>query len=301
MKQGSISFDEWRRRHVDRVEHALDRLMPLPDVVPERLHQAMRYSVMGGGKRVRAGLVYACASASGQLDRTSDSTLDMAACAVELIHAYSLIHDDLPCMDNDVLRRGKPTVHVAFDEACALLAGDAMQPLAFKWLTEMDIEPSRMAQAVHTLAVASGSQGMAGGQAIDLDSVGQQLSLEKLELMHTLKTGALLAASVSLGAIVADAPPHQRVCLDQYGQAMGLAFQVVDDILDVTEDATQLGKTSGKDAANNKPTYVSLLGLADARALADDLHVKALAALEPLGQDADLLRSMADYILLRKN
>ena len=301
MMAGLEGFDAWLRSHVDRVEAALEEAMPRPDAVPERLHQAMRYSVLGGGKRVRAALVYAAARACGSAGDQNQTALDQAACSVELIHAYSLIHDDLPCMDDDVLRRGKPTVHVAFDEASALLAGDAMQPLAFKWLTDMKIDPARVVQAVRTLAIASGSHGMAGGQAIDLDSVGKTLSRERLELMHTLKTGALLAASVSLGAIVANAHAQQWVCLNDYGRMMGLAFQVVDDILDVTADSAQLGKTPGKDAAANKPTYVSLLGLNEARQLADALHGQALSALAPLGDDAKLLINMADYILLRKN
>jgi len=301
MMSGLAEFDVWLRSHVNRVEVALDKAMPGSDVVPERLHQAMRYSVMGGGKRVRAALVYASASACGSAAQHNQAALDHAACAVELIHAYSLIHDDLPCMDDDVLRRGKPTVHIAFDEATALLAGDSMQPLAFRWLTDMALDPKLVVEAVNTLAVASGSHGMAGGQAIDLDSVGKKLSRERLELMHTLKTGALLAASVSLGAIVANAQAQHWACLDHYGRVMGLAFQVVDDILDVIADSSQLGKTSGKDAAANKPTYVSLLGLAEARNLADSLHGEAISALAPLGDDAKLLRSMADYILLRKN
>jgi farnesyl diphosphate synthase len=295
-------FDRWLTSCVADVEQSLDRLMPNPETVPVRLHQAMRYSVMGGGKRVRAALVYAAALACGQplTDRADTSrSLELAACAVELIHAYSLIHDDLPCMDDDVLRRGKPTVHVQFDEACALLAGDAMQPLAFEWLTRMNVEPTVIVQAVSTLALASGSQGMAGGQAIDLDSVGIQISRERLQTMHQLKTGALLAASVRLGGLVAKASNEKLQALSLYSDAMGLAFQVVDDILDVTADSVQLGKTPGKDAAANKPTYVSLLGLDQARNFAKQLHRQSIDALLPLGQDGQWLAGMADFILLR--
>ena len=301
MRAGRAQFNDWLTNQVHHVEKTLEQLMPSVDVVPERLHEAMRYSVMGGGKRVRALLVYAAARACGLGPDLFCNALDRAACAVELIHAYSLIHDDLPCMDNDILRRGKPTVHVQYDEACALLAGDAMQPLAFMWLTEMDLEPTAIVQAVRILALASGCQGMAGGQAIDLDSVGLQLGRERLELMHTLKTGALLGASVALGGVVAGANALQTACLDGYSKAMGLAFQVVDDILDVTADSVQLGKTPGKDAAANKPTYVGLMGLEQAESFALDLHRRALESLAPLGDSAILLQGMADYIVLRKN
>jgi farnesyl diphosphate synthase len=295
-------FDLWLRSGVAHVEKTLDRLLPGDQAVPFRLHEAMRYSVMGGGKRVRAALVYAAARAvepNCQAHLVTSEALDFAACAVELIHAYSLIHDDLPCMDDDVLRRGKPTVHVQFDEACALLAGDAMQPLAFEWLARMQIEPSLVVAAVSTLAQASGSQGMAGGQAIDLDSVGLQIGRDRLEQMHQLKTGALLGASVRLGGLVAGAASAQLVILRQYSEAMGLAFQVVDDILDVTADSAALGKTPGKDAAANKPTYVSVLGLEAAQIFAKNLHRQALDSLKPLGQRGQWLAGMADFILLR--
>jgi farnesyl diphosphate synthase len=224
---------------------------------------------------------------------------DLAAAAVELVHAYSLVHDDLPCMDDDVLRRGRPTVHVQFDEATALLAGDALQPLAFDLLAQMPIAPELIVRAVRDLARAAGSLGMAGGQAIDLESVGKALTQEALQQMHLLKTGALLEASVSLGGLAGGANAQQRQALDAYAAAMGLAFQVIDDVLDVTADSAQLGKTPGKDAAANKPTYVTLMGLEQARALAGTLHQQALAALNPLGADAAQLAGLADFIVLR--
>ncbi|MEI8401193.1 MAG: polyprenyl synthetase family protein, partial [Alcaligenaceae bacterium] len=263
-----------------------------------------RYSVLGGGKRVRAALVFAAAQACGpavSVRRDARLTLaqDLAAAAVELVHAYSLVHDDLPCMDDDVLRRGRPTVHVQFDEATALLAGDALQPLAFDLLAQMPIAPELIVQAIRELARAAGSLGMAGGQAIDLESVGKALTQRAMQQMHTLKTGALLEASVSLGGLAGGASAPQRQALDAYSAAMGLAFQVIDDVLDVTADSSQLGKTPGKDAAANKPTYVTLMGLAQARAFAGQLHQRALAALNPFGDSADLLAGLADFIVLR--
>jgi farnesyl diphosphate synthase len=264
----------------------------------------MRYSVLGGGKRVRAALVFAAARACGPV-LTSQQEVeralaqDLAAAAVELVHAYSLVHDDLPCMDDDVLRRGRPTVHVQFDEATALLAGDALQPLAFDLLAQMPIQPELIVQAIRDLARAAGSLGMAGGQAIDLESVGKALTQQALQQMHLLKTGALLEASVSLGGLAGGANAQQRQALDAYAAAMGLAFQVIDDVLDVTADSAQLGKTPGKDAAANKPTYVTLMGLAQARAFAGTLHQQALAALNPLGGAAAQLAGLADFIVLR--
>jgi farnesyl diphosphate synthase len=219
--------------------------------------------------------------------------------AIECIHVYSLIHDDLPCMDDDTLRRGRPTTHVQFDEATAMLAGDALQPLAFELVASMPIAPALIVQATQSLARAAGSRGMAGGQAIDLFSVGRALSRDELQTMHGMKTGAMLACSVALGGIVAGASSASRQALDAYAQAMGLAFQVVDDILDVTADSASLGKTPGKDAAENKPTYVSLLGLDAARAFAEELRVTALAALAPLGDAGGRLAQLADFIVLR--
>ena len=301
MTQSALKFEDWLAARVARVEQVLDEQMPDGDEEPTVLHQAMRYAVLGGGKRVRAALVYAAgqAASAGAPSSVIEASLDRAACAVELVHAYSLVHDDLPCMDDDVLRRGRPTTHVQFDEATAMLAGDALQPLAFELLAEMPIAPALVVQAVHILTRASGSQGMAGGQAIDLASVGRPLSREALETMHSMKTGAMLEASVALGGIVAGASSNVRSALDAYAQSMGLAFQVVDDILDVTADTTALGKTAGKDAAENKPTYVSLMGLSQAREFADTLRVAALAAIEPLGPQAARLAQLADFIVIR--
>ncbi len=262
-------FPAWSSAQLARVERALSDWVPLH--APAGLGEAMRYAVLDGGKRLRPLLVLAAAEAA---DGHDEAAL-RAACAVELIHAYSLVHDDMPCMDNDVLRRGKPTVHVQFGQAQALLAGDALQALAFELLTpDADtVPPAMQADLCRALAQAAGAQGMAGGQAIDLASVGKPLTEPELRAMHVLKTGALLQGSVRMGAACAARalPQGARQALDDYGAALGLAFQVVDDILDVTADSTQLGKTAGKDAAADKPTYVSLLGLAPSRALADEL------------------------------
>ena len=294
MSGSVVDFSVWLSERAQHVEQVLARVLPHEDAVPARLHRAMRYSVLGGGKRVRAALVFAAAHAcrpvlSTQPDAEHASAQDLAAAAVELVHAYSLVHDDLPCMDDDVLRRGRPTVHVQFDEATALLAGDALQPLAFDLLAQMPIAPPLIVQAIRDLAQAAGSLGMAGGQAIDLESVGKALTQQALQQMHVLKTGALLAASVSLGGLAGGANAQQRMALDAYSAAMGLAFQVIDDVLDVTADSSQLGKTPGKDAAANKPTYVTLMGLEQARAFAGELHQRALTALNPLGDSAVLL------------
>lgn len=303
-------FSDWLSERAAHIQHVLDREMPRPEVVPTRLHQAMRYAVLGGGKRVRAALVYAagmsCAKRSADravdqagLEHALARALDCAAVAVELVHAYSLVHDDLPCMDDDVLRRGQPTVHIQYDEATALLAGDALQPLAFDFLAQMPIAPERIVQATQALAQASGSLGMAGGQAIDLASVGVNLSQEELQHMHRLKTGALLSVSVMLGGLAGGANALEQQALMRYASAMGLAFQVVDDVLDVTADTSTLGKTAGKDAAANKPTYVTLLGLAPAQALAKELHREAIDAIAPLGQSGRYLVGLADFIVLR--
>ena len=274
----------WSAVRLNDVERALERWVTadapagLDHGAPAELVQAMRYAVLDGGKRLRPMLVLAaCEAVQG------DAAAAMrAACAAELIHAYSLVHDDMPCMDNDVLRRGKPTVHVQFGEATALLAGDALQALAFELLTPDDaLVPAAMQAAwCRLLARAAGSAGMAGGQAIDLASVGCVLSEKQLRDMHELKTGALLQGSVMMGAACGHPPPGQTAALMQYGAAVGLAFQVVDDILDVTADSATLGKTAGKDAACDKPTYVSILGLDRSRLYAKELLVQALAALD---------------------
>ena len=282
----------WMTAIQARVESALARSLPAGDVAPVRLHQAMRYATLEGGKRVRPLLVYAAGEISGGDPRR----LDAAACAVEMIHAYSLVHDDLPCMDNDVLRRGKPTVHVEYDEATAMLVGDALQALAFQLLAEPAEAAARSLEMVRTLAVAAGSRGMAGGQAIDLEATGKSLTQAELEFMHVRKTGALISASVKMGALCGGPCPPE---LEQYGHRIGLAFQVVDDILDTEASTATLGKTAGKDAQQGKATYVSAMGVARARALAEELRAGALAALEPFGDRALRLRQLADFIVLR--
>ena len=267
---------------------------------PKRLHDAMRYAVLGGGKRVRPLLVIAAGEAMG-----ADAALvEKAAVAVELIHAYSLVHDDMPPMDNDILRRGKPTVHVEFDEASALLVGDALQSLAFEVLSQPDLgaDPITQLEMIRILAQGAGSRGMAGGQAVDLESVGRALSLPELEFMHILKTGALIRASVQLGALCGKNQTTAKLsALDHYAKCIGLAFQVVDDVLDAACSTITLGKTAGKDASQNKPTYVSLLGLEPAKALAQSLHQDACKALRPLGGKAARLLQLADYIILRNH
>jgi farnesyl diphosphate synthase len=291
-------FQNWVAAHQQRFEDVLRRLLPAHDVAPQRLHQAMRYSVLEGGKRVRPLLAFA----AGELTGAAQERTDIAAAAVELIHAYSLVHDDMPCMDDDVLRRGKPTCHVEYDEATALLVGDALQSLAFQLLAahRLNEDPARQLDMVRLLAVASGSRGMAGGQAIDLDSVGKQLALAELEQMHIHKTGALIRAAILLGAQCGKADAAQLAALERYAHCVGLAFQVVDDILDSEADTATLGKTAGKDANNDKPTYVTLLGAKEAKQMAADLHRQAHEALIPFGQGAQRLQELADFIVLRK-
>lgn len=291
-------FSVWVAKKQAYIEAALSALLPAPNHAPQRLHDAMRYAVLDGGKRVRPLLAFA----AGELTHADLSHVTRAAAAVECIHAYSLVHDDMPAMDNDVLRRGKPTVHVEFDEATALLAGDALQSLAFDLLSAAPLSgsPQNQVRMLHTLASASGSQGMAGGQAIDLESVGKPLSLPELEFMHILKTGALIRASVSLGALCgASLDEKSAKQLDHYAKCVGLAFQVVDDVLDTEASTATLGKTAGKDAADNKPTYVSLMGLQQAKDLAESLREDALQALSEFGAEADRLRQLADYIVKR--
>lgn len=291
-------FQNWAVRIQQRTETALDYYLPGTDIVPHKLHGAMRYSVMGGGKRVRALLTHAAAGLCGAAPERADA----AACAVELIHAYSLVHDDMPCMDDDDLRRGKPSCHKQYDDATALLVGDALQSLAFQLLAQPGLhqDPARQLHMVHLLAVASGSRGMAGGQAIDLASVGQPLNQSELEFMHIHKTGALIRAAALLGAHCADEVPADMLkAIDHYAQSIGLAFQVVDDILDSEADTATLGKTAGKDADANKPTYVTILGLARARALAQELYDHAVAQLSPYGDKATRLVQLADFIMQR--
>jgi farnesyl diphosphate synthase len=301
----------WIMAYLATFERALERWVTvdapagLDHGAPAALVDAMRYAVLDGGKRLRPLLVMAsCEAVNGNA-----AAALRAACATELIHAYSLVHDDMPCMDNDVLRRGKPTVHVKYGEAQALLAGDALQALAFELLTPDEMTPDGAAIPAHLqaclcrlLAQAAGSAGMAGGQAIDLASVGQQLTERQLGEMHRLKTGALLQGSVMMGAACGKPSAGAVKALADYGAALGLAFQVVDDILDATEDSATLGKTAGKDAQQCKPTYVSLLGLPRSRAFAQELLARALAALQISGlPDTQALRGLAEMVVNRKS
>jgi farnesyl diphosphate synthase len=281
-----------------RTEAALDSRLPPATAAPARLHQAMRYTTLNGGKRLRAALVHAVGESLG----ANPATLDPPACALELIHSYSLIHDDLPAMDDDDLRRGKPTVHRAFDEATAILAGDALQTLAFELLARdpaLAVRAELRLAMIAQLAQAAGSLGMAGGQAIDLGAVGQALTLTQLEDMHARKTGALIRAAVALGALSADADAATRAALDDYARHTGLAFQIVDDILDVEGETATLGKTKGSDQERAKPTYPALLGLGRARVLARECHAAALESLGPLGDNGGLLREIADFVIHR--
>ncbi|GMQ88390.1 MAG: (2E,6E)-farnesyl diphosphate synthase [Gammaproteobacteria bacterium] len=284
-----------------RVEMALQQFLPAETTLPAQLHKAMRYAVLDGGKRIRPLLVYAAGHALG----APDQALDVAACAVECMHAYSLVHDDLPAMDNDDLRRGKPACHKTFGEAEAILTGDALQTLAFTLLAQEPMGPVTAEQRlrmIKRLALASGSRGMAGGQSLDLAAVGKQLDIAELEDMHIHKTGALIRASVLLGTLCTDnASEKQRQALDHYGKYIGLAFQVQDDILDVTGNTEQLGKLAGADRALNKPTYPSLLGLSGARERARELHQAAIDSLACLDRRAAPLRWLSDYIVGRSN
>ena len=293
-------LQEWLQAHADRIEGRLDRMLLQPDGDLSQIYAAMRWAVLGAGKRLRAALVYASASAcTANVDPATEDALDRCAAAVELIHAYSLVHDDLPCMDDDDMRRGKAATHIEFGEAVALLAGDAMQPAAYEWLAGMAVAPGLIVQAVQTLAVATGVQGMAGGQAIDLASAGHHLDEAALERMHSLKTGALLEASVMLGAIVTGASSTHRQALKRYARAVGLAFQLTDDVLDVTADSATLGKTAGKDTVHGKATYVSLLGVDRARAYAWELNQRAQEALQELGPSALYLRALSNLVVQR--
>jgi farnesyl diphosphate synthase len=292
-------FQSWTAAGQGRIEVFLQRVLPAPDIAPQRLHAAMRYAALGAGKRVRPLLAYA----AGEVSQADPERVTVAAAAVELIHCYSLVHDDLPCMDDDVLRRGKPTCHVEFDEATALLVGDALQSLAFQLLGEYRLADDAAVQLemVSLLGAAAGSRGMAGGQAIDLAAVGQNLTVPALECMHIHKTGALIRAAAVLGArcgsgLAEDDLPR----IEAYAKAVGLAFQVVDDVLDADAPSATLGKTAGKDAAQGKPTYVSVMGITEAKALAGRLREEAHAAIAPLGERGARLAQLADFIVLRK-
>lgn len=283
----------------NRVESALDARLPRENILPKKLHEAMRYCVLDGGKRMRPMLAYCTGKTLG----IPPEVLDGPACAVEFIHVYSLIHDDLPAMDDDDLRRGKPTCHVAFDEATAILTGDALQALAFETLAHdptMTADAESRLKMITMLTKASGSQGMVGGQAIDLESVGTKLSLPELENMHIHKTGALIRASVNMATLAKpDIDPTVAAKLDHYAKCIGLSFQVKDDILDEESDTTTLGKTQGKDKNNDKPTYPALLGLSGAKQKAQELHEQAIDSLGIFGKEADLLRDLSLYIIQR--
>ena len=292
-------FQERLQVYQKSVDAALDHWLPKASIQPETLHDAMRYSVLGDGKRIRPVLVYATGEAFG----VDLAELDGPACAVEIIHAYSLIHDDLPSMDDDDLRRGRPTCHKKYDEATAILAGDALQALSFHILAQdekIKVNSEQRLSMINTLAIASGSRGMAGGQAIDLAAVGKSLNIVELENMHIHKTGALIRASAELGALSAkdtDSELFSRV--SEYAKCIGLAFQIKDDILDIESDTETLGKPQGSDMEQNKPTYPELLGLNGAKKAADDLYNKAIDCLDVFDERADTLRAVADYIVNR--
>ena len=296
----SDSTAVWLQRSTERVDQAIlksfdDQMSPASG-----LKTAMHYAATGGGKRVRPLLIYATASLAGkELDQVPG--VDACAVAVELFHTYSLVHDDLPCMDNDDLRRGRPTVHKAFDEASALLVGDALQTMAFQLIAQSALNDAQKVQVITSLSMAGGMAGMAGGQAIDLASVGKQLTKNELEMMHRLKTGALLRTAVQIGAIAVNFNEQEKKSLDVFASALGLAFQVVDDVLDASSDSQTLGKTAGKDAAANKPTFVSLMGLDGAREFARQLHQEALDSLSIWGDNADLLRAIAGKVVTRES
>ncbi len=295
----SADFTIWMNACLAQVEACLDKHLATVDYAPTRLHEAMRYVVLSGGKRIRPLL----SLAAGELSGANQDRAVQAGVAVELIHAYSLVHDDMPCMDDDTLRRGKPTCHIHYGEATALLVGDSLQSLAFQILAQPGLtqNPDKQLEMIEQLAIAAGSRGMAGGQAIDLDSVGKTLSLAELEFMHIHKTGALIRAAVILGACCGDRLNVSQIKqLDHFAKCIGLVFQVVDDILDAEATTDTLGKTAGKDAENNKPTYVSILGVKQARELAKSIHQDACQTLNKLGVDATRLRQVTDFIIERE-
>ena len=296
----SDSTAVWLQRSTERVDQAILKSFDDQVSAASGLKTAMHYAATGGGKRVRPLLIYATASLTGkELDQVPG--VDACAVAVELFHTYSLVHDDLPCMDNDDLRRGRATVHKAFDEASALLVGDALQTMAFQLIAQSALNDAQKVQVITSLSMAGGMAGMAGGQAIDLASVGKQLTQNELELMHRLKTGALLRTAVQIGAIAVNFNEQEKKSLDIFASALGLAFQVVDDVLDASSDSQTLGKTAGKDAAANKPTFVSLMGLDGAREFARQLHQEALDSLGIWGDNAELLRAIASKVVNREN
>jgi farnesyl diphosphate synthase len=296
----SDSTSVWLERSIERVDQAILKSFDELLSAASDLKTAMHYAATGDGKRVRPLLIYATASLTGkELDQVAG--IDACAVAVELFHTYSLVHDDLPCMDNDDLRRGRPTVHKAFDEASALLVGDALQTTAFQLIAQSALNDAQKVQVIASLSMAGGMAGMAGGQAIDLASVGKQLTQHELEQMHRMKTGALLRAAVQIGAIAIHLNEQEKKSLDVFANALGLAFQVVDDVLDASSDSQTLGKTAGKDAAANKPTFVSLMGLKGAREFAGKLHQEALDSLSIWGDNASSLRAIASKVVSRGN
>ena len=292
-----MKTDALLTRWLERTEEQLQDALPDPELAPQRLHQAMRYAALGGGKRMRPMLVYA----TGYLFGADEARLDAAAVAVEFIHAYSLVHDDLPAMDDDALRRGRPTTHIAFDEATAILAGDALQTRAFEILAGGWMPPTLALNCVQTLAGASGAAGMCGGQALDIDATGQQQALDDLKRMHGMKTGALIRAAVRMGALCGEASDAQLAQLDSFADTLGLAFQIRDDILDVEASSEQLGKTAGKDQAQDKSTFPSLLGMDGAKATLAELATAMQAALIPFGQRAAALSALAELTVRRSH
>jgi farnesyl diphosphate synthase len=294
-------LSDWIAARQGRFEHFVEAYLPDEERVPRRLHAAMRYAVLNGGKRVRPLLVYA----AGEFAGATDAALDPIAAAVEFVHAYSLVHDDMPCMDDDVLRRGKPTVHVAFDEATAMLTGDALQAEAFRVLADAPVAAETGMALIRDLAQASGTQGMCGGQAIDLAAVGRSMSAAELETMHRMKTGALLRTSITMGATAGRVSSAEKVALERYAAAVGLAFQIVDDLLDAVATSAELGKTAGKDQRQSKPTYVSVLGTEATRRWSERLRTEAHDALSSLGPEAQSrttrLGQLADLIVQRRS
>lgn len=288
-----ILLEQWRAR----VEAALDAALPAADLAPQRLHQAMRYSVLGGGKRLRPLLVYAAGRCTG----AAVEQLDAPAVAVEMVHAYSLVHDDLPAMDDDSLRRGQPTTHIAFDQATAILAGDGLQARAFQVLANADVAPPTAMGWLRSLAAAAGAPGMCGGQALDIDATGKQQTQAELERMHALKTGALIRSAVHMGALAGTDDAATLAALDRFADLLGLAFQVRDDILDIEADTATLGKTAGKDVAQDKSTYPALLGLDGARNYLQQLDQQMLACLDTAGDQADALRALAHMAVHRQH
>lgn len=291
------AFHTWVKSMQLHIEGVLDQNMPTSETEPAKLHDAMRYASLSGGKRIRALLAYA----AGEFCGASREKVDSAAAAAELIHAFSLVHDDMPCMDDDALRRGKASTHKKYGDATALLVGDSLQSLAFELISEdVRIRRPQKIKMLHLLAVSTGSRGMAGGQAIDIDSVGIPLTQDELETMHAYKTGALIRAATLMGAYSAYRQDEEKIkAADHFSKSIGLAFQVVDDILDAEADSETLGKTAGKDAQDNKSTYVTILGVEKAKELANELHANAMAALSFYGAEADFLRHLANYITQR--